>query len=62
MRKELIFRVKALEQRLPDDAGATKTVIPEWLVEELRKQGFRFDASGRPDMTSVSAGPVDDAI
>jgi hypothetical protein len=32
------------------------------LVEELRKQGFRFDASGRPDMTSMSAGPVDDEI
>jgi hypothetical protein len=41
---------------------ATKTVIPEWLVEELRKQGFRFDAFGRPDMTSVSAGAVDNAI
>jgi hypothetical protein len=38
------------------------TVIPEWLIEELGKQGFRFDASGRPDMTSVSAGPVDNAI
>ena len=62
MRKELILRVKALEQRLPHDAGAKKTVIPEWLEEELRKQGFRFDASGRPDMTSVSAGPVDNAI
>ena len=62
MQKQLIFRVKALEQRLPDDARATKTVIPEWLVEELKKQGFRFDASGRPDMTLVSAGPVDNAI
>ena len=61
MQKQLIFRVKALEERLPDEAGATKTVIPEWLIEELRKQGFRFDASGRPDMTSVSARPVDDA-
>ena len=56
MRKELILRVKALEQLLPDDARATKTVLPEWLVEELGKQGFRFDASGRPDMPSVSAG------
>ncbi len=62
MQKQLIFRIKALEQRLPDEAAATKTVIPEWLIEELGKQGFRFDASGRPDMTSVSAGPVDNAI
>ena len=62
MQKQLIFRVKALEQRLPGEAAATKTVIPEWLVAELAKQGFRFDASGRPDMTSVSAGPVDDEI
>ena len=62
MRKELIFRIKALEQQLPDEAGATKTLLPEWLAEELGKQGFRFDASGRPDMTSVSAGPVDDEI
>ena len=62
MQKQLIFRVKALEQRLPDEAGATKTVIPEWLVEELGKQKFHFDASGGPDMTSVSAGPVDNAI
>jgi hypothetical protein len=58
VQKQLIFRVKALEQRLPDEAGATKTVIPEWLIEELGKQGFHFDASGRPDTTSVSAGPV----
>ena len=62
MRKELIFRIRALEQRLPDEARATKAVLPEWLVEELEKQGFRFDASGRPEMTSVSAGPADDAI
>ena len=41
MQKQLIFRVKALEQRLPDEAGATKTVIPEWLVEELGKQKFQ---------------------
>jgi hypothetical protein len=56
VRKELILRVKALEQLLPDDAKATKTVLPEWLIEELRKQGSVFDASGRPDMTSVSSG------
>ena len=62
MQKQLLFRINALEQRLPDEAGATKTVSPEWLIEELRKQGFRFDASGRPDMTSVSAGHVDNAI
>jgi hypothetical protein len=44
------FQAAYREARLPDDARATKTVIPEWLVEELGKQGFRFDASGRPDM------------
>ena len=62
MQKQLIFRIKALEQRLPDEAGVTKTVIPEWLIDDLGKQGFRFDASGRPDMTSISARPVDNAI
>jgi len=61
VRKELIFRVKALEQRLPEEARATKTVLPEWLVGELRKQGFICDAYGRPDMTSEAARPVDDA-
>ena len=62
MRKELIFRIKALEQQLPDEAGATKTLLPEWLAEELGKQGFRFDASGRPDMTSASVELIDIAI
>jgi hypothetical protein len=62
VRKELIFRIKALEQRLPDEPGVAKTLIPEWLIEELGKQGFRCDASGRPDMTSVSAGRVNNAI
>ena len=62
MQKQLIFRVKALEQRLPEDATETKTVIPEWLIEELGKQGLRLNVSGRQDMTSVSAGPVDNAI
>jgi hypothetical protein len=62
MQKQLQLRVKALEQLLPHDAGATKTVLPEWLIEELRKQGFRFDASGRPDMTSASVELIDIAI
>jgi hypothetical protein len=62
MQRQLIFRIKAPERQLPDDATSAKTVLPEWLVEELGKQGFRFDASGRPDMPSVSAGPVANAI
>jgi len=52
VRKELIFRIKALEQRLPDEAGATKTVIPEWLIEELRNQGMSIYPSG-PDWSSL---------
>ena len=55
MQKQLLFRVKALEQRLPDEAGATKTVIPEWLIEELRNQGIRFNLSGLPDLSSLRA-------
>jgi hypothetical protein len=61
VQKQLIFRLKSLEERLPDEAGATKTFLPEWLVGELRKQGFICDAYGRPDMTSEAARPVDDA-
>ena len=53
MQKQLQLRVKALEQRLPDEAGATKTVIPEWLIEELRNQGMSFCPSGKPDWSSL---------
>jgi hypothetical protein len=55
MQKQLIFRVKALEQRLPEDKGVTKKVLPEWLVEELRNQGIRCTLSGMPDWSSLSA-------
>jgi hypothetical protein len=53
MQKQLQLRVKALEQRLPEEAGATKTVIPEWLIEELRNQGMSFCPSGKPDWSSL---------
>jgi hypothetical protein len=62
MQRQLIFRIKALEQWLPDEASATKTALPEWLIEELRKQGFHFDASGQPHDLGVGGGPVDDEI
>jgi hypothetical protein len=42
-----------LEQRVPAAAKPTKAILPAWLVEELGKQGFRFDSSGRPDMSST---------
>jgi len=55
IQNQLIFRVKALEQRLPDEAGATKTIIPEWLIEELRNQRIRCNPSGQPDWSSLPA-------
>jgi hypothetical protein len=30
-----------------------KVLLPEWLTEDLRQQGIRFDASGLPEKSSL---------
>ena len=32
---------------------ADKALLPEWLMEDLRQQGIRFDASGLPEKSSL---------
>jgi hypothetical protein len=44
----LYSRLRALEKRQPDPTKTRKTPLPDWLVEDFRKQGLRIDASGLP--------------
>jgi hypothetical protein len=53
MRQRMNLRLKALEKWLPDGAKPHKALLPEWLMEDLRQQGVRFDASGRPEKSSL---------
>ncbi len=53
MLQRLNLRLKALEARLPDGSKPPKALLPEWLTEDLRQQGIRFDASGRPEKSSL---------
>ena len=53
MRHRLHLRLKALEKWLPDETKPPKAPLPEWLMEELRQQGIRFDASGLPEKSSM---------
>ncbi len=53
MHQRLNLRLKALEKRLPDETKPHKALLPEWLMEDLRQQGVRFDASGRPEKSSL---------
>jgi hypothetical protein len=55
MHQRLNLRLKALEERLPDVTKPHKALLPEWLMEDLRQQGVRFDASGRPEKSSLEA-------
>ena len=52
MRPGLHWRLKTLEDRLPDPSVAQKSFLPEWLVEELKEQGVRFDDFGSPEFQS----------
>ena len=58
MRQRLHLRLKALEKWLPDETKPHKALLPEWLMEDLRQQGIRFDASGRPDKSSIEEKAV----
>ena len=53
MRQQLNSRLKALEKWLPDETNPHKALLPEWLMEDLRQQGIRFDAFGRPEKSSM---------
>ena len=53
MHQRLHWRLKALEKWLPDETKPHKSLLHEWLVEDLRQQGIRFDASGRPEKSSL---------
>ena len=53
MHQRLHLRLKALEERLSDETKPHKALLPEWLMEDLRQQGVRFDASGRPEKSSI---------
>ena len=53
MHQRLNLRLKALEKWLPDETQSHKALLPEWLMEDLRQQGIRFDASGLPEKSSL---------
>jgi hypothetical protein len=57
MRHRLNLRLKALEKWLPDETKPRKALLPEWLTEDLRQQGVRFDASGLPEKSSLEEKP-----
>ena len=49
MRSSLLRRLRALEAKSPDPTELQKPLLPAWLIEEAKKQGVRFDASGFPE-------------
>ena len=53
MHQRLHLRLKALEKWLPDETKPHKALLPEWLMQDLRQQGVRFDASGLPEKSSL---------
>jgi hypothetical protein len=58
MQRNLLFRLRELERRLPENDKPPKAPLPAWLVSELQKENVRFDASGRPDLSSWSREPI----
>ena len=55
MHQRLNLRLNALEKWLPDETKPHKALLPEWLMEDLRQQGIRFDASGLAEKNSMEA-------
>ena len=49
--KRLLTRVQRIEERFGSaTAGPVKMVLPEWMLEELRKRNVPFFADGRLDL------------
>lgn len=49
--RHLLARIEKIEQRLtPGPAEPTRSVLPEWLISDLRLQGIAVAADGRPDL------------
>lgn len=48
MIRALASRLEALEARLIELSEPRKSLLPHWLIEEVKKQGVRFDAFGYP--------------
>jgi hypothetical protein len=55
---QLQTRIKRLERRLAEAEEPTKAGLPDWLVEDLQSQGYKFDSDGRPDLSSLPGEPV----
>ena len=54
----LYSRLRALEKLQPDPSKRLKAILPAWLVEEIKAQGFQFDASGRPILSPQTASEL----
>ena len=48
-------RVQKLEQRTPAEPELRKSDLPEWLLEELRPPGLRWDTARRVELESLRA-------
>jgi hypothetical protein len=53
MRSGILRRIRALEQRLPDETKPLRR-LPEWLIEGLAEQGIPCEASGMPEWEAVA--------
>ena len=58
MRAALESRLAALEARLIEPTKPRKSLLPHWLMEDLEKQGVRFDASGYPENLRMESRPL----
>jgi hypothetical protein len=54
--RALASRLEALESRLIEPSEPRKSLLPHWLIEELKKQGVRFDAFGYPKKIGMESG------
>ena len=46
MRSRLLRRVKALAERMVQLTKEPKSLMPDWLAEDLQKQGIQFNSAG----------------
>ena len=62
MQRNVRSRLRELERRLPEGDKPLKPPLPQWLVSELQKENVRFDASGRPDLSSGPREPIAETV